>query len=170
MTNNNFNRTKFYEKNTIFAICIMAISFFSFAQENENSKFGYGIDFGYGNSTLEHNQFGVLNGNVMSLRFNIDYSFTNNNNTKFISGIQISDFNSNFYNGINQNKFKNKYLQIPLKFLHKINVDKEEKLHVVVGLGTYTNLLLRSKVMTLEDKTDINRDGVNFAYNILFGI
>ena len=100
-------------KKTLYFICLFGVLTTTFGQQNDKSKFGCGLSFGFGNSTLENNQLGVLNGNILSLRFNVDYSLTKNENTKIISGIEILDFNSNFFNGVNQSKLKNEYLQIP---------------------------------------------------------
>ena len=157
-------------KKIILSICFFAISSFSFGQDKDKSKFGYGIGFGFGNSTLENSQFGVLNGNIFSLNFNVDYSFTDKGNTKLISGFDFLDVNSNFYNGINQSKLKNEYMQIPLKIKHKISFDKEDKLNLVVGIGVYANFLLRSNVTTLDGKINTESNGINFGYNYLFGM
>ena len=142
----------------------------TFGQQNDKSKFGYGLSFGFGNSTLENNQLGVLNGNILSLRFNVDYSLTKNENTKIISGIEILDFNSNFFNGVNQSKLKNEYFQIPLKITHRISLDKDEKFNLVTGVGLYSNFLLRSRITSLTDKVNTKSGGVNLGYNITLGM
>ena len=157
-------------KKKFFSICLLMIVSFSFAQEDIKSKFGYGFGFGVGNSTLENNQLGVLSGNMLSLRFNIDYSFTDKENTKLISGIEFLDFNANFYNGLNQSKLKNEYLQIPLKISHRVGFGTEEKLNILVGAGMYANFLMRSKISSLEDKTNTKSGGVNFGYSVSFGM
>ena len=152
------------------AFFLFAISALSFGQEKGKSKFGYGIGFGTGNSTLENNKFGVLNGNIYSMRFNVDYNFTDKENTKIISGVEFIDLNSSFFDGIAQSKLKNEYLQIPFRITHGIGFDKEEKLSLVVGAGLYANFLLRSRVTNLDDKINTKSGGVNFGYILLLGV
>jgi hypothetical protein len=157
-------------RKTILLVCLLGLSTIIFAQDNDKSKFGYGMSLGFGNSTLENNQLGVLNGSLVSMRFNIDYSFTEKNNTKLTTGIEIIEFNSNFFNGLTQNKLKNEYLQIPLRLTHRIHIDKEEKLNLVTGIGTYANFLMRSNINSLSDKFNTKSGGVNFGYNITLGM
>ena len=157
-------------KKTLYFICLLGVLTTTFGQQNDKSKFGYGLSFGFGNSTLENNQLGVLNGNILSLRFNVDYSLTKNENTKIISGIEILDFNSNFFNGVNQSKLKNEYFQIPLKITHRISLDKDEKFNLVTGIGLYSNFLLRSRITSLTDKVNTKSGGVNLGYNITLGM
>jgi hypothetical protein len=157
-------------KKALYLVCLIGVSTITFGQENSKSKFGYGMSFGFGNSTLENNQLGILNGNLLSLRFNVDYSLTKKENTKIISGIEFLDFNSNFFNGVNQSKLKNEYLQIPLKIIHRINLDKDEKFNLVSGVGMYSNFLLRSNITSLTDKINTKSGGVNLGYNISFGM
>jgi hypothetical protein len=157
-------------KKTLYFICLFGVLTTTFGQQNDKSKFGYGLSFGFGNSTLENNQLGVLNGNILSLRFNVDYSLTKNENTKIISGIEILDFNSNFFNGVNQSKLKNEYFQIPLKITHRISLDKDEKFNLVTGVGLYSNFLLRSRITSLTDKVNTKSGGVNLGYNITLGM
>lgn len=157
-------------KKTLYFICLLGVLTTTFGQQNDKSKFGYGLSFGFGNSTLENNQLGVLNGNLLSLRFNVDYSLTKNENTKIISGIEILDFNSNFFNGVNQSKLKNEYFQIPLKITHRISLDKDEKFNLVTGVGLYSNFLLRSRITSLTDKVNTKSGGVNLGYNITLGM
>ena len=157
-------------KKTLYFICLFGVLTTTFGQQNDKSKFGYGLSFGFGNSTLENNQLGVLNGNILSLRFNVDYSLTKNENTKIISGIEILDFNSNFFNGVNQSKLKNEYFQIPLKITHRISLDKDEKFNLVTGIGLYSNFLLRSRITSLTDKVNTKSGGVNLGYNITLGM
>jgi hypothetical protein len=157
-------------KKTLYFICLFGVLTTTFGQQNDKSKFGYGLSFGFGNSTLENNQLGVLNGNILSLKFNVDYSLTKNENTKIISGIEILDFNSNFFNGVNQSKLKNEYLQIPLKITHCISLDKDEKFNLVTGVGLYSNFLLRSRITSLTDKVNTKSGGVNLGYNITLGM
>ena len=157
-------------KKTLYFICLFGVLTTTFGQQNDKSKFGYGLSFGFGNSTLENNQLGILNGNLLSLRFNVDYSLTKKENTKIISGIEFLDFNSNFFNGVNQSKLKNEYLQIPLKIIHRINLDKDEKFNLVSGVGMYSNFLLRSNITSLTDKINTKSGGVNLGYNISFGM
>ena len=157
-------------KKTLYFICLFGVLTTTFGQQNDKSKFGFGLSFGFGNSTLENNQLGVLNGNILSLRFNVDYSLTKNENTKIISGIEILDFNSNFFNGVNQSKLKNEYLQIPLKITHRISLDKDEKFNLVTGIGLYSNFLLRSRITSLTDKVNTKSGGVNLGYNITLGM
>ena len=157
-------------KKTLYLVCLFGVLTTTFGQQNDKSKFGYGLSFGFGNSTLENNQLGVLNGNILSLRFNVDYSLTKNENTKIISGIEILDFNSNFFNGVNQSKLKNEYFQIPLKITHRISLDKDEKFNLVTGVGLYSNFLLRSRITSLTDKVNTKSGGVNLGYNITLGM
>ena len=157
-------------KKTLYLVCLFGVLTTTFGQQNDKSKFGYGLSFGFGNSTLENNQLGVLNGNILSLRFNVDYSLTKNENTKIISGIEILDFNSNFFNGVNQSKLKNEYFQIPLKITHRISLDKDEKFNLVTGIGLYSNFLLRSRITSLTDKVNTKSGGVNLGYNITLGM
>ena len=67
-------------KKALYLVCLIGVSTITFGQENSKSKFGYGMSFGFGNSTLENNQLGILNGNLLSLRFNVDYSLTKKEN------------------------------------------------------------------------------------------
>ncbi len=157
-------------KKTLYLVCLFGVLTTTFGQQNDKSKFGFGLSFGFGNSTLENNQLGVLNGNLLSLRFNVDYSLTKNENTKIISGIEILDFNSNFFNGVNQSKLKNEYFQIPLKITHRISLDKDEKFNLVTGVGLYSNFLLRSRITSLTDKVNTKSGGVNLGYNITLGM
>ena len=157
-------------KKTLYLVCLFGVLTTTFGQQNDKSKFGFGLSFGFGNSTLENNQLGVLNGNILSLRFNVDYSLTKNENTKIISGIEILDFNSNFFNGVNQSKLKNEYFQIPLKITHRISLDKDEKFNLVTGVGLYSNFLLRSRITSLTDKVNTKSGGVNLGYNITLGM
>jgi opacity protein-like surface antigen len=157
-------------KNSFFLACLLGLSSFVFGQEENKSKFGYGINFGVGNSTLENNQLGNLSGNILALKFNIDYSISKEDNTKIISGIEFIDFNSSFFNGVNQSKLKNEYLQIPLKLTHRISLNENDKLSLVTGIGTYTNFLLRSNITSLSNKINTKSGGVNFGYNILLGM
>jgi opacity protein-like surface antigen len=157
-------------KNIIFTtICFLALITISFGQETEKSKLSYGLNFGVGNSTLKNNKLGVLSGNLIAIEFNVDYSFTDNEETKLTSGVNILDFNSNFYNGTDQSRLKNEYFQIPLKLSHRVNFDKEEKLNLVVGVGIYANLLLRSKILNLNEEINTKSGGFNFGYNLSMG-
>ncbi|SHJ17840.1 outer membrane beta-barrel protein [Flavobacterium haoranii] len=150
-------------------ICFLAIFSLSFGQETEKSKFSYGLNFGVGNSTLENNQIGVLSGNLIAIDFNVDYSFTDSDKTKLTSGVNILDFNSNFYNGTDQSRLKNEYFQIPFKLSHRVNFDKEEKLNLVAGIGAYANFLLRSKILNLNEEINTKSGGFNFGYSISMG-
>jgi hypothetical protein len=157
-------------RKVLYFVCLIGVLPTAFAQEKDISKFGYGMSFGFGNSTLENNQLGVLNGNIVSLKFNVDYSLTKKEKTKIISGIEILDFNSNFFNGVNQSKLKNEYLQIPLKITHRISLEEDEKLNLFTGVGLYSNFLLRSRITSLTDKVNTKSGGVNLGYNITLGM
>lgn len=157
-------------KKSFFLVCLLGLSSFTFGQQENKSKFGYGINFGVGSSTLENNQLGILSGNILALKFNIDYSISKEDNTKIISGIEFIDFNSSFFNGMNQSKLKNEYLQIPLKLTHRISLNENDKLRLVTGIGAYANFLLRSNITSLSDKINTKSGGVNFGYNILLGM
>jgi hypothetical protein len=157
-------------KRTLYLVCLIGVLTTTFGQQNDKSKFGYGLSLGFGNSTLENNQLGVLNGNLQSLRFNIDYFLTKKENTKIISGIEFLDFNSNFFNGTNQSKLKNSYLQIPFLITNQTSLDKEEKLYLVTGIGLYANYLMRSDITSLSNKLNTKSDGINLGYNIIFGM
>lgn len=150
--------------------CFFAITSFSYAQENDKSKFSYGLNFGFGNSTLENNQIGVLDGNLLAIKFNVDYDFSSNSRTKLTSGLEALEFNSNFFNGTNQSRLKNEYLQIPLKLTHRVNLEKEEKLKLVIGIGGYANFLLRSRILELAKEIDTKSGGFNLGFGISTGL
>ncbi len=149
---------------------LLSISILASGQVKKKNHLGYRVSFGFGNSTLENNQLGILNGNLLALKFNIDHSFTEMGNTKFSTGIQFMDFNSNFSNGVNQSKLKNEYLQIPFILTHRISLDKDDKLKLVTGIGTYANFLLRSNITTLSGQINTKSGGVNFGYNVVLGL
>lgn len=151
-------------------VCFLAISFVSFAQEDNRSKFAYGLKFGVGNSTLENNQIGVLDGNLLALRFNVDYNLQEDSKTKLTTGLELIEFNSSFFNGTNQSRLKNEYLQIPLRLTYRLNLDKEEKLKFIVGIGGYGNFLLRSRILELADEINTKSGGFNLGYNISTGM
>jgi opacity protein-like surface antigen len=157
-------------KFALFLVSLIGLTTSIFGQENDKSKLGYGMSLGFGNSTLENNQLGILNGNLFALRFNLDYTFTEKENTRIIFGIEVLEFNSNFYNGENQSKLKNEYLQIPLKFTHLLGLDKDKRFNLVTGIGAYANYLLRSGITSLSDKINTNSGGINFGYNIILGM
>lgn len=152
------------------SFCFLAITSFSFAQENDKSKFSYGLNFGVGNSTLKNNQIGVLDGNLLAIKFNVDYDFNNNSRTKLTSGLEALEFNSNFFNGTNQSRLKNEYLQIPLKLTHRVSLEKEEKLKLVVGISGYANFLLRSRILELSNEIDTKSGGFNLGFGISTGL
>ncbi|NQZ85917.1 MAG: outer membrane beta-barrel protein [Winogradskyella sp.] len=154
----------------ILSVCFLGISFLSFAQEDDKSKFSYGLKFGVGSSTLENNQIGVLDGNLLAIRFNVDYNFKDDSKTKLTSGFEILEFNSSFFNGTDQSRLKNEYLQIPLRLTHRVNLDNEEKLNLIFGIGGYGNFLIRSRILELSDEINTKSGGFNFGYNISMGM
>ncbi len=151
----------------IFYFLITSISLF--AQENDKSKFSYGINFGIGSSTLENNQIGILNGNLVAIKLNVNYDFSDNEMTKLKSGIHIVGFNSSFFNGSDQSRLKNEYLQIPFELSNRISLGKEAKLNLIGAIGAYANLLLSSKILNLTNEINTKSGGINFGYNISMG-
>ncbi|MAX71481.1 MAG: hypothetical protein CMC76_10335 [Flavobacteriaceae bacterium] len=142
----------------------------SFAQdENIKSKFSYGLNLAVGGATLENNKVGLLNGNVFAIRFNVDYDFSDNEKTKLLSGVEIVEFNSSFFNGTDQSRLKNEYLQIPLRLVQRVSLDNEQKFNLVTSIGAYGNFLLRSKINDLSNEVDTKSGGVNFGVGISFG-
>lgn len=157
-------------KNTLLTLCILAIASISFAQNTPKSKLNGDIALGFGNSTLKHNLFGVLNGNVFSSRFNLSYPLSANENAKLVAGFETLDFHSHFYNGISQIKLKNEYLHLPIKITHRFALADDQKLYLLMGAGAYANFLWRSSLITMDDKINTKSGGVNFGLNLLAGM
>jgi hypothetical protein len=153
----------------LFAVCFFGVSFFSWSQKGDRSNFGYGMSFGLGNAKLEHNQLGVLNGDLLVLKFHLDYSFSDNRKTKVLTGIQFLDFNAQIFNLFNQSKFKNEYLQIPLKLTHRIGLSPDGKLNFATGIGAYGNFLMRSEVFSPNQKINNKSGGFNWCYVFTLG-
>ncbi|MDH7912518.1 hypothetical protein [Winogradskyella sp. SYSU M77433] len=157
-------------KNFTLIIICFAFTLMSFAQdENIKSKFSYGLNLAVGGATLENNKVGLLNGNVFAIRFNVDYDFSDNEKTKLLSGVEIVEFNSSFFNGTDQSRLKNEYLQIPLRLVQRVSLDNEQKFNLVTSISAYGNFLLRSKINDLSNEVDTKSGGVNFGVGISFG-
>lgn len=157
-------------KKILVLICISLTTVWSWAQEENPSRFGYGLTFGLGNATLHHNQIGVLNGDLMAINFVVDYSLWANHKTKLVSGIRIIDFNADFFNGSDQSKLRNESMQLPIQLTHRVSFDAEDKLQLVTGFGMYTNILLRSVLNTRAGQTNTQSGGLNFGHNFTFGM
>lgn len=157
------------KKLSLICICLLT-TVWSWAQEENPSRFGYGLTFGMGNATLNHNQIGVLNGDLMALNFLVDYSLSSSHKTKLSSGIRIIDFNADFFNGSDQSKLRNESMQLPIQLSHRVGFDAEDKLQLVTGIGVYTNVLLRSTLNTREGQTNTKSGGLNFGHSITLGM
>lgn len=160
-------------KKTIFSICFLAITFFTSAQEETKkpSRWSYGINFGTGNSTLENNQYGVLNGNLIAYRVNFTYKFSDKNDSSFlVTGAEFLDVNSSFFNLTTQSKLKNEYAQIPLKYIFRSNFDGNGKMQYIGGVGGYANILMRSTITNLNQRLNTKSGGINFGYTVISGV
>ena len=158
--------------NKLIALGLIATSTFCFGQETNDQetkkrKFSYGAFFGLGNSTLEHNKLGTLNCDVIEFRFNVAYG---DEKFRIASGIEFLGSNAGFFDGTKQSTLKNNYLQIPLKLITRLSIDKEEKLILVTGIGTYVNFLLDSSIYSNGDKVNTKSGGVNMGIIFALGL
>jgi hypothetical protein len=154
---------------TLLTLCLLTFWSLVFCQENEKSNLGYTIDFGMGKSTVDHNRFGEIDGNVTftSIRLNFgfdDFLFRSNVST----GLQFLEFRYDRLNDPLGSKVTNRHLQIPLMINNLIALDKNKKLNFNSGLGLYYNILLSSNIQNGLENSKVSGGTSNFGniYNV----
>ncbi|QBZ98474.1 acyloxyacyl hydrolase [Flavobacterium sangjuense] len=163
-------------KKKLISVLVILISYAALAQstpEKKESKFELTVNTKLGFAKLKQTGNVALNGNING--GDILFSLPLGKTWKIASGIGYFEYNANPTIAGNTASLKNTYLHIPLQFNSDLAIFNNEntqnqKIFFNLGLGLYTNTLLKQELETITDNTSTKNMGWNFGFSSQIGL
>ena len=165
-------------KKVIFILFFLsAVSVYAQNEQQTLSNFSFNLNFSFGNSLLNTNEFNDLEGSISVAHIGLSYDLLgedqNANFFRFSLGLEGATYNTNVFSGFEQSSLRAEYIRVPLKFEAVYRLGKGENeifgnTKVVAGIGGFMNYVYKYELSNLQSTTELDDVdiGIGFLINL----